>query len=218
MGIQTITGTVKDTNGDPWANRVVEAAFSDGYVPLSPLNAFARTDTAGKFQLKVDNNALVTKAAILRLPDDSLFGFDLDPEDATVDLGDLVASGVEGAARLLPVPDGIRVYRALLTQANAAAPVATVFENTLGGTVVWSRSSAGLYLGTLADAFVENKTVVSHNTPMKGPVLSVTWAGAEAIQIETAEISIDFGNEEIQWSSADNLFGFGLFVQVLVYP
>lgn len=115
-------------------------------------------------------------------------------------------------------PTGVKIYRANLTQADTDAPVATVLENTLGGTVVWTRSSAGLYLGTLADAFVENKTVVAHNNPTVGGVMSVGWAGTEAIQIQTAEISIDFGGEEITWASADNLFGFGVFVQVLVYP
>lgn len=51
-----------------------------------------------------------------------------------------------------------KVYVALLTQAGTDAPVATVLENTLGGTVVWTRSAAGSYLGTLANAFTANKT------------------------------------------------------------
>ena len=33
---------------------------------------------------------------------------------------------------------GVKVYRALLTQTNTDAPVATVLENTMGGTVVLS--------------------------------------------------------------------------------
>ena len=52
-----------------------------------------------------------------------------------------------------------KVYVALLTQSGTSAPVATVLENTLGGTVVWSRSSVGIYLGTLTGAFTLNKTV-----------------------------------------------------------
>jgi hypothetical protein len=54
-----------------------------------------------------------------------------------------------------------KVYVALLTQAGTDAPVATVLENTLGGTVVWTRSDAGVYIGTLASAFTENKTFVT---------------------------------------------------------
>lgn len=50
------------------------------------------------------------------------------------------------------------VYTALLTQSGTDAPVATVLENTLGGTVVWTRNDTGIYTGTLAGAFTENKT------------------------------------------------------------
>lgn len=54
-------------------------------------------------------------------------------------------------------------YVALLSQAGTAAPTATVLENTLGGTVVWSRSGTGDYTGTLSGAFTENKTWFSAN-------------------------------------------------------
>ena len=52
------------------------------------------------------------------------------------------------------------VYTALLSQSGTDAPTATVLQNTLGGTVVWTRDSAGFYLGTLAGAFTQNKTFV----------------------------------------------------------
>lgn len=55
------------------------------------------------------------------------------------------------------------VYTALLTQTGTDAPVATVLENTLGGTVVWSYVGTGNYTGTLAAAFTENKTWFSAN-------------------------------------------------------
>ena len=50
-----------------------------------------------------------------------------------------------------------KVYTALLNQSRTSAPVATVLENTLGGTVVWARTSLGTYTGTLAGAFTLNK-------------------------------------------------------------
>ncbi|OUL63702.1 BspA family leucine-rich repeat surface protein [Flavobacterium sp. AJR] len=53
-----------------------------------------------------------------------------------------------------------RVYTALLTQSGTSAPVATVLENTLGGTVVWSRNAVGQYSATLAGAFINDKTTV----------------------------------------------------------
>jgi hypothetical protein len=54
---------------------------------------------------------------------------------------------------------GYSVYVALLTQSGTSAPVATVIQNTLGGTVVWTRINTGVYIGTLAGAFPEDKTI-----------------------------------------------------------
>ena len=53
-----------------------------------------------------------------------------------------------------------KVYTALLTQISISNPVATVVENTLGGTVVWSRTSTGIYTATLNGAFLPSKTTV----------------------------------------------------------
>jgi hypothetical protein len=67
----------------------------------------------------------------------------------------------------LPDEDGTialtkyKVYTALLTQTGTNAPVATVLENTLGGNIIWTYSSTGEYLGTLAGAFINNKTYFS---------------------------------------------------------
>ena len=53
-----------------------------------------------------------------------------------------------------------KVYVALLIQSGTSAPVATVLENTLGGTVVWGYGSAGIFNGTCSiGAFTENKTI-----------------------------------------------------------
>ncbi len=52
-------------------------------------------------------------------------------------------------------------YVALLTQTGTSAPTATVLENTLGGTVVWSYTSVGNYTGTLSGAFTVSKTGVT---------------------------------------------------------
>jgi hypothetical protein len=51
-----------------------------------------------------------------------------------------------------------KVYTALLSQSGTDAPIATVLENTLGGTVVWSYEDVGDYRGTLNEVFTENKT------------------------------------------------------------
>ena len=69
------------------------------------------------------------------------------------EIGIDTSTGGGGAAAYL-------VYTALLSQSGTDAPTATVLQNTLGGTVVWTRDSAGFYLGTLAGAFTQNKTFV----------------------------------------------------------
>lgn len=53
-----------------------------------------------------------------------------------------------------------KVYTALLSQTGTDAPVATVLQNTLGGTVVWTRDDVGIYTATLASVFTTNKTFV----------------------------------------------------------
>jgi len=50
------------------------------------------------------------------------------------------------------------VYTALLSQSGTAAPTAIVLENTLSGPIVWNWNSIGVYVGTLAGAFVNEKT------------------------------------------------------------
>lgn len=52
------------------------------------------------------------------------------------------------------------LYTALLSQSGTDAPVATVLENTLGGTVVWTREDDGQYRGTLSGAFPFETTVI----------------------------------------------------------
>jgi hypothetical protein len=56
--------------------------------------------------------------------------------------------------------NGVKVYKALLTQSGTDAPVATILENSLGGTIVWTYNTVGTYIGTLVDAFPSAKTAV----------------------------------------------------------
>jgi len=51
-----------------------------------------------------------------------------------------------------------KIYTAILNQTGTDAPVATVTENTLGGTVVWSYVGVGDYQATLTSAYTVNKT------------------------------------------------------------
>ena len=70
---------------------------------------------------------------------------------------------VAEALRKIPtIPEPTyKVYTALLTQSGTNAPVATVLENTLGGDIVWSYYTVGIYNGELLGAFTINKTDIS---------------------------------------------------------
>jgi hypothetical protein len=74
-----------------------------------------------------------------------------------------------------------KTYVALLTQDGTAAPVATVLENTLGGTIVWSYVSTGSYRATLTGAFPILTTTLFMNSIM--PDADVTGDGVHFGQI-----------------------------------
>ena len=67
-----------------------------------------------------------------------------------------------------------KVYTALLTQSGTDAPVATILENTLGGTVVWSYDGFGSYIGSLNGAFTENKTFIQATIEFASDATNVT--------------------------------------------
>lgn len=70
-----------------------------------------------------------------------------------------VTSGANQTTNAENMASNYKVYTALLTQTGTNAPTATVLENTLGGTVVWTREDVGSYVGTLNDAFTAAKTL-----------------------------------------------------------
>lgn len=97
-----------------------------------------------------------------------------------------------------------KVYRANLTQASTDPPTATVLENSLGGTVVWTRDSAGIYTGTLAGAFLATKThILTQVKAAEEGIFNELWRSTD----DTLAV-ITAGDDFLaNWS-----------VQVLVYP
>lgn len=119
------------------------------------------------------------------------------------------------------------LYTALLSQTGTDAPVATVLENTLGGTVVWTRDGTGLYSGTLSQAFPLNKTIIppfgdylGSNYPqiaLGDTIVTVGWyqvyqSGHSIVQVV---VSDDAGSPE----DLGTLIGTSkILVEVRVYP
>lgn len=100
---------------------------------------------------------------------------------------------------------GAKVYRALLAQTLTNAPVATVFDNTIG-TIVWTRTAQGNYLGTLVGGFTDN-TFLQATSKSAGTVVSVSNVNNDSVQY-------------ITWGTGDaaSADGAQVFIEILVYP
>lgn len=112
--------------------------------------------------------------------------------DTIVSPTSLLASGTNGKVSTVPASIYLnarpyKVYVALITQTGTSAPTATVLENTLGGTVVWTRSSVGTYVATLNGAFILNKTCGFFNSNNGGnPYVSyVNISSLNSVSIQT---------------------------------
>lgn len=121
----------------------------------------------------------------------------------------LTADGSGGAA--WENARSYKVYTALLTQTGENAPVATVLENTLGGTLVWTRISAGAYKATLIGAFPVDKCFflpVAISVPMDG------GTSIQMSRISNDEIAIETSNDDIISACIDGRWP----IEIRVYP
>jgi len=106
------------------------------------------------------------------------------------------------------------VYRALLTQSGTSAPTDVVLENSLGS-VVWTRSAEGIYLGTLSGAFVAAKTFLNIGNVCVSPtgdglfiVRGVVLDSTDAVQVRTVTPDLIEGDGNLGKTP----------VEILVYP
>ena len=85
-------------------------------------------------------------------------------------------------------------YVALLTQTGTNAPVATVLENTIGN-IVWTRNSAGSYLGTLIEAFSVKTTITMGTSRVVVGIFLYSWRNSvNVVEIgtyDTSSIGVD---------------------------
>lgn len=106
--------------------------------------------------------------------------------------------------------NGVKRYVALLTQIGAGAPTATVLENSMGGTIVFTRIDAGNYNGTLAGAFVASPWIVLGNTAQDASfptMISAFRSGDNTITILTGAVD----------AFADDILA-GTPIEIRVYP
>jgi hypothetical protein len=82
-----------------------------------------------------------------------------------------------------------KMYVALLTQFGTDAPVATVIVNTLGGTVVWTRTDIGEYDATLSGAFPVDKVIAPGTV-----IASDTGTALSAVRLSSNVMHFVTGN------------------------
>ena len=127
------------------------------------------------------------------------------------------------AAQLVPAP-AYKVYTALLTQSGTSAPVATVLENTLSGTITWSYLSVGTYQATLVGAFPSSKTFFYINSEASynnGPqiysqkIRQLTRISDDIVFLSQTELNFTAG----VFSSAGGANNFtNVSIEIRVYP
>lgn len=137
---------------------------------------------------------------------------------ATTNLGNVRAKGSLTVDNDFSVNGGIapKIYKAAFVQSGANPPVEVVIANTLGGNVVWTRDSAGVYEATLAGAFTEDKTVIKV-TPMTidtatGALVYVFGKWIDANQVNLLSMIDDETPTEL-----NNSVPTQLFIEIEVY-
>ncbi len=107
-----------------------------------------------------------------------------------------------------------KVYVALVSQTGTSAPTITVLQNTLSGTPVWSRYSAGIYRATLTGEFTVGKTIIlstmGYNSTVSGTIQMTANGGfgADFIQLITFNRS---------WIETDSVAA-NVSIEIRVYP
>jgi hypothetical protein len=109
-----------------------------------------------------------------------------------------------------------KVYSALLTQIGANAPVATLLQNTLGGTPVWTRSDVGTYVCTLAGAFPTGKVFIPAIPRLDGNAYldvdnAVTITATVTVNSVTLTTYVSSNGLEDGWIG-------GTILEIRVYP
>lgn len=118
------------------------------------------------------------------------------------------ATNAVGLSDLNLKADNVPTYAALLSQDGTTAdPVVVVAQNSLSGPIVWTRTNAGEYMGTLAGAFPVGKTICT-------PVVRINTG-------ENLFITLDRQTDDtimITTSLGEDGWLVNSPVQILVYP
>lgn len=176
-----VNGTISATAGTT-ANQVVVKSQLDGKVSLTGNETVAGNKTlSGTTTL---NETIIREGYQLKFIKGVMYqssvGTNALTNNRTVSFPD-----ASGTVALVETVRPYKVYTALLSQSGTSAPTATVLENTLGGTIVWTRSNTGQYVGTLTGAFTDQKTIIFVNRSNPSATAFDTNMAANVININT---------------------------------
>lgn len=101
-------------------------------------------------------------------------------------------------------------YVALLSQTGTDAPIPTVLENTLSGTLVWSYQAVGEYRVTLTGAFLIGKVVIFHKDLSGGYRIVIQRLTDNVIQVITYDPTTPFAGSNGRLSNTS--------IEIRVYP
>lgn len=115
-------------------------------------------------------------------------------------------------------PLGVKRYKALLSQTGTDAPVATVLENTLEGTLTWARTSDGLYTltSTNPSEFPEAKTwsiLSTGQTAADGNMFYIAQTSETVMTVTTYEFTPSGPTFDVEDELLDNTP-----IMIEVYP
>lgn len=133
-----------------------------------------------------------------------------------------IATNAEGvaataAAAAIAAVNPRKIYLALVTQSSTSAPTASILGSNTIGTIVWARTSAGVYTATLSGAFAASKTVVSIKSQAVNDDVSidVVMTSTNVITITTNLITNPSGTQVV--TPTDGLMT-ALPIEITVYP
>jgi hypothetical protein len=151
--------------GNP-ASAAFAVGPNGGTNPVLQVDASVASQAAG---LKVTGNASGAGVTLSAISSGSNEDIKLTPKGTgNVVLGNITFTNTASAISVVTP----KKYVALLTQSGATV-TATVLENSLGGTVVWTYGDYGQYVGTLTGAFPVNKTTTCSGVNINSGALRV---------------------------------------------
>ncbi len=170
------------------------------------------TDAAVKTWLGLGSNAY-TSTAYAPLASPSFTGTPTAPTPTAGDNSTKIATTAFVTNAVSSITPSYLVYTALLSQSGTSAPTATVLQNTLGGTVVWSYVSTGQYAATLTGAFTVNKTVTFVNQGATSPMAEVKFnrQDANSCTLRTYQVNTTTSTDTVLANDVS-------MVEIRVYP